>query len=121
MTFAYYEAEQDRMKALEIDKGEGCVAPTAETIADGSYPLVYGTLVGADGTTALGNSSAGINLDSWTRNSTFSGNTIANNGGSGLFFDRRNTATVDSINITNNLIDSNALQGIEIKGRQRAA
>ena len=37
--FAYYEAEQDRMKALEIDKGEGCVAPTAETIADGSYPF----------------------------------------------------------------------------------
>jgi phosphate transport system substrate-binding protein len=27
------------MKAIEIDGGEGCVAPTAETIADGSYPL----------------------------------------------------------------------------------
>ncbi len=37
--FAYYEAEQDRMKAIEIDKGEGCVAPTSGTIADGSYPL----------------------------------------------------------------------------------
>ncbi len=38
--FAYYEAEQDRMKALEVDKGDGvCVAPTVETIADGSYPL----------------------------------------------------------------------------------
>ena len=38
--FAYYEAEQARMKALAIDKGDGnCVAPTVDTIADGSYPL----------------------------------------------------------------------------------
>ncbi|MGB8858824.1 MAG: substrate-binding domain-containing protein [Ilumatobacteraceae bacterium] len=37
--FAFYTAEQDRMKALEIDKGDGCVAPTPETIADGTYPL----------------------------------------------------------------------------------
>ena len=37
--FAFYEAEKDRMKALEIDKGDGCVVPTAETIADGSYPF----------------------------------------------------------------------------------
>ncbi|MCE9622368.1 MAG: substrate-binding domain-containing protein [Actinomycetia bacterium] len=37
--FAFYEAEADRMKAIEIDKGDGCVAPTVDTIADGSYPL----------------------------------------------------------------------------------
>lgn len=39
--FAFYSAEQDRLKAIEIDAGEGdgCIAPTAETIADGSYPL----------------------------------------------------------------------------------
>ena len=37
--FAYYEAEKERMKAIEVDKGDGCVAPTAETIADGSYPF----------------------------------------------------------------------------------
>jgi phosphate transport system substrate-binding protein len=35
--YAFYAAEQDRMKAFEIDTGEGCVAPTPETIADGSY------------------------------------------------------------------------------------
>jgi phosphate transport system substrate-binding protein len=35
--FAYYEAEQDRMKAIAIDTGGGCVAPTVETIGDGSY------------------------------------------------------------------------------------
>ncbi len=27
------------MKAIEIDAGDGCVAPTAETIADASYPF----------------------------------------------------------------------------------
>lgn len=37
--YAYFLAEQDRMKAIEIDGGEGCVAPTADTIADGSYPF----------------------------------------------------------------------------------
>ena len=37
--FAFYAAEQERMKAIEIDGGEGCVAPTPETIADGSYPF----------------------------------------------------------------------------------
>ena len=37
--FAYYEAEKDRMKALQIDGGEGCVAPDATTIGDGTYPF----------------------------------------------------------------------------------
>ncbi len=37
--YAYFVAEQDRMKAFEIDAGDGCVAPTEETIADGSYPF----------------------------------------------------------------------------------
>ena len=37
--YAFYSAEADKMKAIEIDKGDGCVAPTEETIADGSYPL----------------------------------------------------------------------------------
>lgn len=36
---AYYVENQDSLKALEIDNGDGCVAPTAETVADGSYPL----------------------------------------------------------------------------------
>ncbi len=37
--FAFYAAQHDRMKAIEIDEGDGCVAPTVETIGDGSYPL----------------------------------------------------------------------------------
>jgi len=37
--YAFYEAEADKMKAIAIDGGEGCVAPSAETVADGSYPF----------------------------------------------------------------------------------
>ncbi len=35
--YGYYEANQDSLKALEVDAGEGCVAPSPETIKDGSY------------------------------------------------------------------------------------
>ncbi|HYY07147.1 MAG TPA: substrate-binding domain-containing protein, partial [Actinomycetota bacterium] len=37
--FAFAEEAGDAVKELAIDGGDGCVAPTAETIADGSYPL----------------------------------------------------------------------------------
>ena len=35
--YAYYEQNQDRLKLVEIDGGSGCVAPSPETIQDGSY------------------------------------------------------------------------------------
>ena len=35
--YSYYEENQDPLKALEIDGGEGCIAPSAETVQDGSY------------------------------------------------------------------------------------
>ena len=35
--FAYYLENEGTLKAVEIDNGEGCVAPSEETIADGSY------------------------------------------------------------------------------------
>jgi phosphate transport system substrate-binding protein len=37
--FAYYEENTDVVKALEVDGGDGCVEPTAETIASGEYPI----------------------------------------------------------------------------------
>lgn len=37
--FAFAEEAGDAVKEVEIDAGDGCVSPTAETIADGSYPL----------------------------------------------------------------------------------
>jgi phosphate transport system substrate-binding protein len=35
--FSYYEENQGRLKALEVDGGEGCVAPSAAAAQDGSY------------------------------------------------------------------------------------
>jgi phosphate transport system substrate-binding protein len=35
--FAYYEHDVDRLRAVAIDNGNGCVLPSPETIADGSY------------------------------------------------------------------------------------
>lgn len=35
--YSYYEENQDALKAVEIDGGNGCVAPSADTARDGSY------------------------------------------------------------------------------------
>jgi phosphate transport system substrate-binding protein len=35
--FSYFEENQDRLKALEVDGGNGCVAPSVETAQDDSY------------------------------------------------------------------------------------
>jgi phosphate transport system substrate-binding protein len=37
--FAFAEEAGDAVKVLEVDGGDGCVAPTRETIEDASYPL----------------------------------------------------------------------------------
>ncbi|MEJ7794119.1 MAG: PstS family phosphate ABC transporter substrate-binding protein [Nocardioides sp.] len=35
--YTYYEENQDSLKALGVDNGEGCVEPSPETAADGTY------------------------------------------------------------------------------------
>jgi phosphate transport system substrate-binding protein len=35
--FSYFEENQDSLKALEVDGGEGCVAPSVDSARDGSY------------------------------------------------------------------------------------
>jgi len=35
--FSYFEENQDRLQALEIDGGSGCVAPSVATAQDGTY------------------------------------------------------------------------------------
>ena len=35
--FSYYEENQDKLKALEIDGGSGCVAPSVDTAQAGAY------------------------------------------------------------------------------------
>jgi phosphate transport system substrate-binding protein len=35
--FSYYEQNADQLNLVSVDGGEGCVAPSVETISDGSY------------------------------------------------------------------------------------
>jgi phosphate transport system substrate-binding protein len=35
--FSYFEENQDKLKAVQIDSGNGCVTPSAQTVQDGSY------------------------------------------------------------------------------------
>lgn len=35
--YAYYTENQDKLKLVEVDGGDGCVAPSEQTINDGSY------------------------------------------------------------------------------------
>ena len=35
--YTYFEENADTLKAVEVDSGEGCVAPSAETAQDGTY------------------------------------------------------------------------------------
>ena len=34
---SYFEQNQDKLNDVEVDGGSGCVAPTSETVQDGSY------------------------------------------------------------------------------------
>jgi phosphate transport system substrate-binding protein len=34
---SYYEANTDKLNEVQVDSGSGCVAPTTETVQDGSY------------------------------------------------------------------------------------
>ncbi len=37
--FAFADQSSDSVKSLEVDGGDGCVAPTPDTIASGDYPM----------------------------------------------------------------------------------
>jgi phosphate transport system substrate-binding protein len=47
--FSFFEENQDKVKALEIDGGKGCVAPSPQTAQDGSYYLSRPLFVYASG------------------------------------------------------------------------
>ncbi|MEK7423376.1 MAG: substrate-binding domain-containing protein [Actinomycetota bacterium] len=61
--FAFYEAEQDRMKALGVDAGDGCIVPSAETIADGSYPFSRSLYIYVSATAMAENPAVGSFVD----------------------------------------------------------
>jgi phosphate transport system substrate-binding protein len=46
--FAFAEQGGDAIKEIQIDGGDGCVAPTAQTVADGTYPLSRSLYIYAD-------------------------------------------------------------------------
>jgi phosphate transport system substrate-binding protein len=35
--YAYYQENKDELKVVAVDNGHGCVAPSAQTVADGTY------------------------------------------------------------------------------------
>lgn len=37
--YAFFKSNEEALKALEIDGGDGCVAPSPDTIASGEYPI----------------------------------------------------------------------------------
>jgi phosphate transport system substrate-binding protein len=51
--FAYYEENKDKLKLVQVDGGKGCVAPSPETISDGSYQPLSRPLFVYVRTTAL--------------------------------------------------------------------
>jgi phosphate transport system substrate-binding protein len=53
--YTYYEENQDKLKALQIDGGGGCVAPSTETVQDGTYKPLSRPLFIYPSATALTN------------------------------------------------------------------
>jgi phosphate transport system substrate-binding protein len=52
--FSYYEQNQDALNLVSVDAGDGCVAPSLETIQDGSYTPLARPLFMYPSTEALG-------------------------------------------------------------------
>jgi phosphate transport system substrate-binding protein len=49
---AYFQENQDKLKLVQVDGGEGCVLPTLDTVRDGTYkPLSRPLFVYADAKT----------------------------------------------------------------------
>jgi phosphate binding protein len=48
--FAYYQENQELLTALEIDAGDGCITPNAESAEDNSYPLSRPLFIYSDAT-----------------------------------------------------------------------
>jgi phosphate transport system substrate-binding protein len=61
--FAFAEEAGDAIKEIEVDGGDGCVAPSAETIADGSYPLSRALYIYVSATAAEENPAVAAYID----------------------------------------------------------
>ena len=72
--FSYFEENQDSLQALEVDGGEGCVAPSVETAQDGSYTPLARPLFMYVKTSSLANTEG---LDEFVRYTLENEQTIA--------------------------------------------
>jgi phosphate transport system substrate-binding protein len=61
--YAFAQAAGDQVHELPIDGGEGCVAPDAGTIADGSYPLSRSLFIYVNTTKAQDNAALSAFVD----------------------------------------------------------
>lgn len=61
--FAFAEEAGDQVKELAIDGGDGCVEPSAETIADGTYPISRSLYIYVNAATAEDNPAVAAYVD----------------------------------------------------------
>ncbi len=53
--YSFFKENEDKVKALEVDDGDGCVAPSPETAQDGTYTPLSRPLFVYPSATALEN------------------------------------------------------------------
>lgn len=53
--YAFYSQNEDAVKALEVDGGSGCVAPSDDAASSGQYPLARDLYIYVSGTRLAGN------------------------------------------------------------------
>ena len=70
MGFAYYTENKDRVKALAIDNGDGCVEPTLETAKSGKYKPLARPLFTYVAKSSLTEASVRAFAKFWIENST---------------------------------------------------
>jgi phosphate transport system substrate-binding protein len=67
--YSYFEQNSDTLTAVEIDGGDGCVAPSAATVADGTYtPLARPLFIYPSVTNAKDNSALATFVDYYVTN-----------------------------------------------------
>ena len=66
--FAYAEENAGNLKILQVDGGNGCVAPNRDTIADGSYPLSRALYVYVNNDKAKSNKAVKAYVDYYLQN-----------------------------------------------------
>ncbi len=61
--FAFAEEAGDQVKELAVDGGDGCIEPSTETIADGSYPIARSLYIYVNAASAADNPAVSAYVD----------------------------------------------------------